>query len=84
MGKNMTPTTSQHIDPDHPAVYQIRLVGRLDSTWADWFGGLAITLEADGTTLLAGPLDQAALHGVLKKARDLGLPLLAVNTIEHG
>jgi hypothetical protein len=65
--------------------YQIRLKGQLNSEWADWFGGLTITPEDNGTTLLTGPeIDQAALHGLLKKVRDLGLPLISVNPIEPG
>jgi hypothetical protein len=68
-----------------PAVYQIRLKGHLDSQWTDWFGGLSITLEENGDTLLTGPVvDQAALHGLLKKVRDLGLPLVSVNRLEPG
>jgi hypothetical protein len=60
-------------------LYQIRLKGHLDRQWAEWFDGLTITLEANGETLLTGPVvDQAALHGLLRKVRDLGLPLLAV------
>ncbi len=69
--------------PGQPVVYQIRLKGHLGSEWADWFGGLAITLEDNGDTLLTGPVvDQAALHGLLKEVRDLGLPLLSVNSVE--
>jgi hypothetical protein len=65
--------------------YEIRLKGHLDSQWTDWFGGLTITLEEDGNTLLTGPVvDQAALHGLLKKVRDLGMPLVSVRPIEHG
>ncbi len=61
-------------------LYQIRLAGHLDSRWADWFEGLTITLEKDGNTLLTGPIiDQAALHGLLRKLRDLGMPLISVN-----
>jgi len=60
-------------------VYQIRVKGHLGSQWQDWFGGLTVTLEANGETLLTGPvIDQAALHGLLKKVRDVGLPLLSV------
>ena len=65
------------------AVYQIRLQGQLDSQWEDWFGGMTITLEANGDTCLTGQVvDQAALHGLLKKVRDLGLPLISVNRIQ--
>jgi hypothetical protein len=63
--------------------YEIRLKGHLDARWAEWFDGLAITLDENGTTLLSGPVaDQAALHGILKKVRDLGLPLLSVNLVQ--
>ena len=59
--------------------YEIRLKGHLNARWADWFDGLTLTQESDGTTLLSGPIvDQAALHGLLGKVRDLGLPLIAV------
>jgi hypothetical protein len=62
-------------------IYQIRVRGQLDPEWTDWFEGLTITQD-DGETLLTGPLaDDAALHGILKKARDLGMPLLSVNRI---
>ncbi len=68
-----------------PLVYQIRLKGQLGSEWADWFEGLTITLDEDGDTLLTGPVvDQAALHGLLKKVRDLGLRLISVNPIDPG
>ncbi|MBE7553463.1 MAG: hypothetical protein HS126_20525 [Anaerolineales bacterium] len=60
-------------------VYQIRLKGHLGRQWTDWFEGLTLTLEANGDTLLTGPVaDQAALHGLLRKVRDLGLPLVEV------
>lgn len=60
-------------------VYQIRLKGHLGRQWTDWFGGLTITPQANGDTLLTGPVaDQAALHGLLRKVRDLGLPLVEV------
>ena len=71
--------------PGQPMVYQIRLKGHLGCQWTDWFGGLTITLEEDGDTLLTGPVvDQAALHGVLKKVRDLGMPLVSVSPVEPG
>jgi hypothetical protein len=64
---------------DAPVRYQIRVRGALDPRWSAWFAGLAITHDADGDTLLAGPLaDQAALYGVISRLRDLGLTLLAV------
>ena len=70
-------------DPGQPTIYQIRIKGHLGGEWTDWFGGLSITLEENGETLLTGPVvDQAALHGLLKKMRDLGLPLLLVNRVE--
>ena len=69
--------------PSQPADYQIRLKGHLGSQWTDWFEGLTITLEEDGNTLLTGPvIDQAALHGLLKKVRDLGIPLLSVSQVQ--
>jgi len=65
--------------------YEIRLKGHLDDRWAEWFEGLTITLEEDGDTLLTGPvIDQAALHGLLKKVRDLGMPLVSVSPLEPG
>ena len=66
-----------------PGLYEIRLKGHLDDRWTDWFEGLTITLEEDGDTLLTGPVvDQAALHGLLKKVRDLGMPLVSVNRVQ--
>lgn len=71
--------------PSQPVVYQIRIKGHLGSQWTDWFEGLTITLEEEGDTLLSGPVvDQAALHGLLKKVRDLGMPLVSVCPLEHG
>lgn len=67
---------------DQPIVYQIRLQGHLGQQWRGWFEGLTITLEQDGNSLLSGPvIDQAALHGLLRKVRDLGMPLLSVNAL---
>jgi len=81
MSNKLDPKT----DPSQPMVYQIRIKGHLGHQWTDWFGGLTITLEEDGETLLTGPVvDQAALHGLLKKVRDLGMPLLSVNRVEPG
>ena len=68
---------------DAPERYAIRLKGHLDDRWASWFDGLTLTREDDGTTLLAGPVvDQAALYGLLRRIRDLGLPLLSVLQVE--
>ena len=72
-------------DPREAVIYQIRIKGHLDSQWSEWFDGLAISLEEDGDTLISGPVvDDAALHGLLKKVRDLGMPLLSVNRIDPG
>ena len=69
--------TQRH--PSQPMVYQIRLQGHLGHQWKEWFGGLTITLEENGDTLLTGPVvDQAELYGLLRKVRDLGMPLLSV------
>lgn len=69
---------------DHePGHYEIRLKGHLDQRWADWFEGLTIRLDDNGETRISGAVaDQAALHGLLKKVRDLGMDLLSVNRIE--
>jgi hypothetical protein len=76
------PSTEAH---DEPELYEIRIRGHLDDRWAAWFGGLTLTLEANGETLLTGPVvDQAALYGLLRKVRDVGLPLLSVICIEPG
>jgi hypothetical protein len=71
--------------PDRPEAgrYEIRLAGRLDAHWAAWFDGLIVSQESDGTTVIGGAIaDQAALHGVLQRVRDLGLPLVSVIRIE--
>ena len=71
--------------PSQLVVYQIRLKGHLGSQWTDWFGGLTLTLEENGDTLLTGPvIDQAALFGLLKKVRDLGVSLVSVGPLEPG
>jgi len=81
--KNMSNDLNAKTDLGKPMDYQIRLKGHLDSQWTDWFDGPSITLEEDGDTLLTGPVvDQSALHGLLKKVRDLGLPLLSLNLVE--
>ena len=81
----MSETHASTEDHYEPGLYEIRIKGHLDDRWADWFGGLTITLEDNGDTLLTGHVvDQAALHGLLRKVRDLGIPLLSVNRIEPG
>ena len=80
----MTGNHDREIGPDQPMVYQIRLKGQLDARWTGWFGGMAVALTEDGDTLLTGPVaDQAALHGLLRKVRDIGMPLVSVNEIHH-
>ncbi len=75
----MSNNRNQQADPGQPVIYEIRIKGHLDQQWSDWFEGLLITLEDNGDTLITGPVvDQAALHGLLKKVRDLGMPLLSV------
>ena len=75
----MSNKPSSNTDPGQPMIYQIRIEGHLGGQWRDWFGDLAIMQEESGETLLTGPVtDQAALHGLLKKVRDLGLPLVSV------
>ena len=75
----MSYTLDPKTDPGQPMLYQIRVKGHLGSQWTDWFGGLTVTLEDNGETLLTGPVaDQAALHGLIKKVRDLGMPLVSV------
>jgi hypothetical protein len=75
-------STEHHYEP---GFYEIRIKGHLVDRWADWFGGLTITLEDNGDTLLTGPvIDQAALFGLLRKVRDLGMPLISVICVEPG
>ena len=81
----MSETHGSTEDPYGPGLYEIRIKGHLDDRWEDWFEGLTITLEDNGDTLLTGPVvDQAALHGLLRKVRDLSIPLLSVNRVEPG
>ena len=71
--------------PDQPSVFQIRIKGHLGHQWTDCFDGMVMTLEDDGDTLLTGPVaDQAALHGLLKKVRDIGMTLVSVNSVLPG
>ena len=81
MSNNLNPKNN----PSQPPIYQIKVEGHLGHQWTEWFGGVAITLEDTGNTLLTGPVvDQAALHGLLKKVRDLGMPLVSVNFVNPG
>lgn len=80
----MSTNNNSATDSGGPLIYQIRIKGHLGAQWSDWFEGLTLTLEDDGDTLLTGPLvDQAALHGLLKKVRDLGMPLISVIPIRR-
>ena len=77
----MSTDINSDIGPGQSMAYQIRIKGHLGLQWTDWFGGLAITLEDNGDTLLTGLIvDQAALHGLLRKVRDLGMPLISVSS----
>lgn len=78
MPNNQNPKT----DERDFIVYQIRIKGHLGPGWTDWFGGLTILLEDNGDTLFTGPVDQAALHGLLRKVRDLGMPLISLSRIK--
>ncbi|GHO90726.1 hypothetical protein KSF_007740 [Reticulibacter mediterranei] len=79
----MSGSFNSEIDPIQPMIYQIKVKGHLGHEWTDWFDGLSITLEDNGDMLLTGPVvDQAALYGLLKKVRDLGMPLLSVMRIK--
>ena len=69
---------------DEPVVYQIRVRGVLDADWSEWFDGLTVCPQQSGNTVLAGPVrDQSALHGLLAKIRDLGLPLLSIQRMDR-
>lgn len=79
----MTNGINPHSNQGRAPVYHIRLQGHLDPRWTGWFEGLSVTLEDTGDTLLAGPVvDQAALHGLFRKVRDIGMPLISVACVE--
>ena len=81
MSNKLNPKT----DPSQAMTYQIQIKGHLGLEWTDWFNGLTISLDENGDTLLTGlVVDQAALFGLLKKVRDVGLPLISVNCIQSG
>lgn len=81
MSNNLNPRT----DSNQTMVYQIRIKGHLGRQWVEWFGGLTITLEENGDSLLTGPVvDQAALYGLLRKVRDLSMPLISVTRVVPG
>ncbi len=81
----MAERRGERAEPTWSTVYQIRIEGHLGPAWTAWFSGLSIALEDNGDTLLTGPVvDQAALHGLLKKVRDLGVLLVSVNRLEPG
>jgi hypothetical protein len=83
MTKQNTRHSRTKTDSSQPMTYQIRIEGHLDDQWADWFSGLTVILEENGDSLLTGPVaDQAALFGLLKKIRDLGLPLVSIGRVE--
>ena len=78
----MSATHASIEDYHEPGLYEIRIKGHLDDKWAGWFEGLTITREDNGETLLTGPVvDQAALHGLLRKVRDVAMPLLSVTRV---
>jgi hypothetical protein len=79
----MTDEQSSNPDANQQTIYQFKLKGHLGQQWMNWFEGLTVTLEEDGNTLLSGiVVDQSALHGILKKIRDLGMPLLTLSQVE--
>jgi hypothetical protein len=81
----MSPSPRPAPGPTEPARYRLRVAGRIDDRWAAWFGGLTLTHDSDGTTSLTGQVrDQAELHGLLAKVRDLGVTLISVTVVEPG
>jgi hypothetical protein len=79
----MTSAHAPRDDHHETEMYEIRIKGHLDARWSDWFDGLSLSRESDGTTTIHGHVaDQAALHGLLAKVRDLGLPLISVTQSE--
>jgi hypothetical protein len=85
MSESHTSIEASTDDHNELGIYEVRIKGHLADRWAGWFGGLTITLEDNGDTLLTGQVvDQAALHGLLKKVRDLGMPLISVTRVEPG
>ncbi len=82
----MTRKTKQKLTLDRPAIYQIKVPGHLDERWADWAGGMTVTIESEGdgppVTTLIGTVDQAALQGLLRRLYSLGLPLISVNCLD--
>ena len=81
----MSETDTAPEDQYEPGLYAIRIKGHLDDRWTTWFGGLTLTREDNGTTLLTGPVvDQAALYGLLRKVRDVGMPLISVIGVDPG
>lgn len=79
----MSNERDQQLERGQSTIYQIRIEGHLDYQWSDWFEGLTVSLEDNGNTRLTGPVtDQAALYGLLRKVRDVGLPLISVKRIE--
>jgi hypothetical protein len=71
------------VHQDSPQQYEIRVKGHLDARWSAWFDGLSLTTESDGTTTIHGPVvDQAALHGLLQRLRDVGMPLVSVTQVD--
>lgn len=79
----MSNTSDRDDEMSRPPVYEVRVKGRLGCHWTEWFEGFTIALKTNGDSLLTGPVvDQAALHGLLRKIRDLGLPLISVIEVE--